>query len=146
MNEEIYHVKAKLHVDTSELDAAEAKVDLLTEKLKGVADLIADLTSTDITVNADIVPDEENAEGTDSVLEAVDDNFTKIFGVLTDDQISRTLSAGTMGRPVLVSGEQGPIGKTTLVKLLRERGIQAFEEWEFERIEVKCKCQENKKS
>lgn len=75
MNEEIYHVKAKLHVDTSELDAAEAKVDLLTEKLKGVADLIADLTSTDITVNADIIPVEENAEGNDSILEAVDANF-----------------------------------------------------------------------
>ncbi|EPH89675.1 hypothetical protein D922_03408 [Enterococcus faecalis 06-MB-DW-09] len=137
MNEEIYHVKAKLHVDTSELDAAEAKVDLLTEKLKDVADLITDLSSTDININADIVFDEENPENNDSVLEAVDDNFTKIFDILTDDQISRTLSARTMGKPVLVSGAQGPKGKTTLVKLLRENGIQAFEEWEFENIEVR---------
>lgn len=53
---------------------------------------------------------------------------------LTIDQKSKIMFAQTMGKPVLVSGEQGPTGKTTLAELLRENGIQAFEDWECEKI------------
>lgn len=46
------------------------------------------------------------------------------------------------GLPVIVGGRRGPTGKTFLCNALREAGIDAHEEWEFEEGEVKqdAKC------
>ena len=38
--------------------------------------------------------------------------------------------------PIIVKGIQGPTGKTTLVDLLKEQGIVAFELWECQEIEL----------
>ena len=38
--------------------------------------------------------------------------------------------------PIIIRGEQGPIGKTSLTNLLRENGVQAWEKWECIEIEV----------
>lgn len=38
--------------------------------------------------------------------------------------------------PIIISGNQGPTGKTTLKNILQEGGVTAFEEWECQRIEL----------
>lgn len=38
--------------------------------------------------------------------------------------------------PIIVSGNQGPTGKTTLKNIINSAGGYAFEEWECERIEL----------
>lgn len=38
--------------------------------------------------------------------------------------------------PIIISGKQGPTGKTTLKNLLQEAGVTAFEEWECQKIEL----------
>ncbi|WP_435309639.1 hypothetical protein [Sebaldella termitidis] len=38
--------------------------------------------------------------------------------------------------PIIVDGEQGPTGKTTLVKVLREYGAVAYEPWECAKINL----------
>lgn len=40
------------------------------------------------------------------------------------------------GIPIIISGKQGPTGKTTLKNLLVDCGVIAFEEWECEKIEL----------
>ncbi|EPH69942.1 hypothetical protein [Enterococcus faecalis] len=49
---------------------------------------------------------------------------------LTSKQKYQILKACKRGTPIIVTGEQGPTGKTTLVKCLRDQGFQAFETWE----------------
>ena len=38
--------------------------------------------------------------------------------------------------PILVSGSQEPTGKTTLVKMLRNQGVTAYEPWECVEIDL----------
>lgn len=40
------------------------------------------------------------------------------------------------GIPIIISGKQGPTGKTTLKNLLADCGVIAFEEWECQNIEL----------
>lgn len=53
---------------------------------------------------------------------------------LSEDQRKEILHAIKMDKPILISGNQGPTGKTALKNYLVEHGIQAFEEWECARI------------
>ncbi len=55
---------------------------------------------------------------------------------LSDDQKDQINSAVRKNKPILVTGSQGPTGKSTLVQFLKENGITAFEEWECERIDL----------
>lgn len=38
--------------------------------------------------------------------------------------------------PIIISGKQGPTGKTTLANILKEQGIIAYELWECQEIEL----------
>ena len=38
--------------------------------------------------------------------------------------------------PIIISGKQGATGKTTLVNMLKEQSIVAFELWECQEIEL----------
>ncbi|WP_221772315.1 hypothetical protein [Listeria booriae] len=53
---------------------------------------------------------------------------------LTPEQKSDIVSAIKEGIPILVDGPQGPTGKTTLVTLLQDNGVQAYEKWECQTI------------
>lgn len=53
---------------------------------------------------------------------------------LTSEQKSLILNAIKSDIPILVSGVSGPTGKTTLVEMLREQGVTAFEKWECQEI------------
>ena len=55
---------------------------------------------------------------------------------LTSNQKERILKAYKWGKPIIVKGQQGPTGKTTLVNCLRKQGIQAFEAWECLTLEL----------
>lgn len=46
---------------------------------------------------------------------------------LTKEQLNAIKSAMKRKAPILVTGEQGPTGKTTLTDLLKDRGAIAFE-------------------
>lgn len=50
--------------------------------------------------------------------------------------------------PIIVKGKQGVTGKTTLVNMLKEQGIVAFELWECQEIELneplKVRCQNDR--
>lgn len=45
--------------------------------------------------------------------------------------------AKRVGLPVIVGGQRGPTGKSFLCDALREAGIDAHEQWEFEEGEIK---------
>lgn len=49
---------------------------------------------------------------------------------LTLKQKKQILKACKQGTPIIVTGLNGPTGKTTLIKCLRDQGFQAFETWE----------------
>lgn len=55
---------------------------------------------------------------------------------LTKEQKEQVRSAAKQNKPILVTGIPGPTGKTTLANLLKANGIQVFEEWECEKIEL----------
>lgn len=55
---------------------------------------------------------------------------------LTSEQKSLILNAIKSDIPILVSGVSGPTGKTTLVEMLREQGVTAFEKWECQEINL----------
>lgn len=55
---------------------------------------------------------------------------------LNKDQKEQIESAIKENKPILVTGPQGPTGKTTLVRFLKENGIAAYEEWECEFINL----------
>ena len=55
---------------------------------------------------------------------------------LTDDQKEQIEYAIKENKPILVTGPQGPTGKTTLIRFLKESGITAYEEWECEFINL----------
>ncbi|MBJ1705726.1 hypothetical protein JFI10_15595 [Enterococcus faecalis] len=55
---------------------------------------------------------------------------------LTSKQKEQILKAYKWGKPIIVKGQQGPTGKTTLVNCLRKQGIQAFEAWECLTLEL----------
>ena len=55
---------------------------------------------------------------------------------LTKKQKSDIKRAIKDNTPIIVKGKQGATGKTTLVNLLKEQGIVAFELWECQEIEL----------
>lgn len=58
----------------------------------------------------------------------------KLPEYLTVAQKSLIIDAIKSDIPILVSGVPGPTGKSTLVKMLREQGVIAFEKWECQEI------------
>lgn len=52
--------------------------------------------------------------------------------LLTDGQMRVVRHAILTGTPIVVDGEHGPTGKTTLCEKLRRRGAIAWEPWEVE--------------
>ena len=58
----------------------------------------------------------------------------KLPEYLTVAQKSLIMDAIKSDIPILVSGVSGPTGKSTLVKMLREQGVIAFEKWECQEI------------
>ena len=61
------------------------------------------------------------------------ENF-KLPDFLTKQQQNDVAKAIKSGTPIIISGKQGPTGKTTLTRILRENGITAYEEWECTKI------------
>ena len=55
---------------------------------------------------------------------------------LTKKQKSDIKRAVKDNIPIMVKGKQGPTGKTTLVNMLKEQGIVAFELWGCQEIEL----------
>ncbi|AGN35069.1 hypothetical protein HMPREF1012_03883 [Bacillus sp. BT1B_CT2] len=55
---------------------------------------------------------------------------------LTEKQKEEIIHAINTNKPILISGNQGPTGKTTLKNYLVEHGILAFEKWECCEIEL----------
>ena len=55
---------------------------------------------------------------------------------LTKKQKSDIKRAVKDNVPIMVKGKQGVTGKTTLVNMLKEQGIVAFELWECQEIEL----------
>ncbi|ASB90861.1 hypothetical protein OZL92_22630 [Bacillus sonorensis] len=55
---------------------------------------------------------------------------------LTEKQKDEIVHAIKTNKPILISGNQGPTGKTTLKNYLVKHGIQAFEKWECCEIEL----------
>lgn len=53
---------------------------------------------------------------------------------LNDSTQRVIMNAIKSGKVILVSGMPGPTGKTTLVEMLREQGVTAFEKWECEEL------------
>lgn len=58
---------------------------------------------------------------------------------LSEKQKEDIILAIKKGTPIIISGEQGPTGKTTLVNILRENGVTAYEKWECLEIELNDK-------
>ena len=58
----------------------------------------------------------------------------KLPDFLTKQQQEDIIIAIKRGTPIIISGKQGPTGKTTLTKILREYGITVYEEWECLKI------------
>lgn len=52
--------------------------------------------------------------------------------VLSNYDIERLKDAIELGQTIIIAGPQGPTGKTTLVKYLRERGVNVLEEHEVQ--------------
>ncbi|KYC74460.1 hypothetical protein B4092_3919 [Bacillus licheniformis] len=57
---------------------------------------------------------------------------------LTEKQKEQIIHAIHTNKPILISGNQGPTGKTTLKNCLLEHGILTFEKWECCEIELNC--------
>lgn len=53
---------------------------------------------------------------------------------LKDSTQIEIMNAIKSGKVILVSGMPGPTGKTTLVEMLREQGVTAFEKWECKEL------------
>lgn len=58
------------------------------------------------------------------------------FPGLTEIQRDLIVSAQNEKKPILIVGHQGPTGKTRLKKWLRKNGVQAYEPFEMERLEI----------
>ncbi|UTR05426.1 hypothetical protein MM326_15115 [Alkalihalobacillus sp. LMS6] len=60
----------------------------------------------------------------------------KLPEFLNKDQKEIIQHAIDTNTPIIISGKQGPTGKTTLKELLVANGVKAFEEWECTKIEL----------
>lgn len=70
------------------------------------------------------------------------ENISKEFilpNYLSDKQKEDITLAMKEGTPIIISGKQGPTGKTTLANILKENGITAYEKWECFEIELNNK-------
>ncbi|GAB2553469.1 hypothetical protein [Gracilibacillus alcaliphilus] len=63
--------------------------------------------------------------------EEVKHDYDYLQSILSDGEIENLKIAIEIGMPILVQGPQGPTGKSTFVKYLRERGVNASEKHEF---------------
>lgn len=60
----------------------------------------------------------------------------ELLALLTSRQQDAIDQAADEGRPILVTGPQGPTGKTTLTEALRAAGVTAYEPHEMEVVEL----------
>lgn len=60
----------------------------------------------------------------------------KLPGYLSEKQKKDITQAIKKDTPIIISGKQGPTGKTTLANILKENGFTAYEEWECLKIEL----------
>ncbi|TCU67523.1 hypothetical protein EV204_11274 [Tissierella praeacuta] len=63
----------------------------------------------------------------------------KLPNYLSEKQRKDIILAIKKGTPIIISGNQGSTGKTTLANILKENDITAYEEWECLEIELKNK-------
>ncbi len=63
----------------------------------------------------------------------------KLPDYLSEKQREDILLAIKKGTPIIISGKQGPTGKTTLANILKENGVTAYEKWECLEIELNNK-------
>lgn len=56
---------------------------------------------------------------------------------LSEEEATATAQAAFSGLPVIIDGVQGPTGKSTLCKGLREFGLTAVEKYELESGKIK---------
>lgn len=61
----------------------------------------------------------------------------KNFDSISDKEMKLINSAIKNKTPIIISGKQGPLGKTRLENLVRSKGGVAHEEWECLRVEFK---------
>lgn len=59
----------------------------------------------------------------------------KLPDYLSEEQQEDIILAIKKDKPIIISGEQGPTGKTTLANILKSCGIKAYEKWEC--LEIK---------
>lgn len=59
----------------------------------------------------------------------------KNFDSISDKEMKLINSAIKNNTPIIISGKQGPLGKTRLENLIRSKGGVAHEEWECLRVE-----------
>lgn len=55
---------------------------------------------------------------------------------LTSGQKEDIIFAIENNMPIIIHGKQGPTGKTTLVNILRENNVIAYEKWECLELEL----------
>ena len=58
---------------------------------------------------------------------------------LSEKQKEGIIEAIKKGTPIIISGAQGPTGKTTLANILKDNGIIAYEKWECLEIKLNKK-------
>lgn len=57
----------------------------------------------------------------------VEHDYQYLKSILSNYDIGRLKHAVKVGKPIIVEGLQGPTGKTTLIRYLRERGAKAIQ-------------------
>ena len=67
------------------------------------------------------------AVGTTSEEEVIEHDYKYLQSILSNHDIGRLLYAVSVGKPIIVEGIQGPSGKSTLIRYLRERGANAIQ-------------------
>lgn len=63
----------------------------------------------------------------------------KLPECLSEKQKEDIIEAIKKGTPIIISGTQGPTGKTTLANILKDNGIIVYEKWECLEIKLNKK-------
>ena len=62
-----------------------------------------------------------------TVSNEIEHDYQYLQSILSNYDIGRLKHAVRVGKPIIVEGIQGPTGKTTLIRYLRERGAKAIQ-------------------
>lgn len=73
----------------------------------------------------------ENSQVDCATSEKIKHDYQYLQSILSNSDIEKLKDAIKIGMPILIQGPQGPTGKSTFVKYLRERGVNASEAVEF---------------